>query len=82
MTLHDGIAQTLAAARMRIDMLRRSDVDDEHRQALDQAQELFRSIWDTRSLMMDLSNPALDDMGLRAAVEDLAEPRRTGTVSR
>ena len=74
-TLHDGIAQTLAAARMRIDLLRRLDVDDEHRQALDQARELLSgSIRDTRALMMDLSNPVLYDMGLRAAVEDLAEP--------
>ena len=74
-TLHDGIAQTLAAARMRIDLLRRLDVDDEHRQALEQAQELLSgSIRDTRALMMDLSNPVLYDMGLRAAVEDLAEP--------
>ncbi|HET6489364.1 MAG TPA: PocR ligand-binding domain-containing protein [Syntrophales bacterium] len=74
-TLHDGIAQTLAAARMRIDLLRRVDVDDEHREALDQAKELLSgSIRDTRALMMDLSNPVLYDMGLRAAVEDLAEP--------
>ena len=73
-TLHDEIAQTLAAARMRLDLLRRLDVNDEHRQALDQARELVSgSIQDTRSLMMDLSNPVLYDMGLRAAVEDLAE---------
>jgi PAS domain S-box-containing protein len=74
-SLHDGVAQTLAAARMRIDLLRRLHVDDEYRQAIEQAQELLSgSIRETRALMTDISNPVLYELGLRSAVEDLAQP--------
>ncbi len=73
-TLHDEVAQTLAAARMRIDMLRSLPGDNEYRQIIEQAQELLsHSIRQTRALMTDISNPVLYDMGLRSAVEALAE---------
>jgi signal transduction histidine kinase len=73
-TLHDEVAQTLAAARMRIDLLRSKPADDESRQALGEAQELLvQAIRETRSLMTDISNPVLYDMGLRVAVQSLAE---------
>ena len=73
--LHDEVAQTLAAARMRIDLLRSSAVDNEYRQSIEQAQELLSySIRQTRALMTDISNPVLYDLGLRSAVEALADP--------
>jgi PAS domain S-box-containing protein len=73
-TLHDEVAQTLAAARMRIDLLRSKPVDDESRHALDEAQQLLvQAIRETRSLMTDISNPVLYDMGLRVAVQSLTE---------
>ncbi len=73
-TLHDEVAQTLAAARMRIDLLRSRPGDDESRRALDEAQQLLvQAIRETRSLMTDISNPVLYDMGLQVAVESLTE---------
>jgi PAS domain S-box-containing protein len=73
-TLHDEVAQTLAAIRMKIDLLQRLPGDDECRQVIAQAQELLsHSIRQTRALMTDISNPVLYDMGLRSAVEELAE---------
>jgi PAS domain S-box-containing protein len=73
-TLHDEVAQALAAARMRIDMLRSLPGDNEYRQLIEQAQELLsHSILQTRALMTDISNPVLYDLGLPSAVEALAE---------
>jgi PAS domain S-box-containing protein len=73
-TLHDEVAQTLAAARMRIDLLRGMPGGDEARSALDEAQRLLvQAIRETRSLMTDISNPVLYDMGLQVAVQSLAE---------
>jgi PAS domain S-box-containing protein len=74
-TLHDEVAQTLAAARMRLDMLRSLNGGEECREIIEQAQELLsHCIRQTRALMTDISNPVLYDMGLRSAVEALAEP--------
>ena len=73
-TLHDEVAQALAAARMRIDMLRSLPGDNEYRHLIEQAQELLsHSILQTRALMTDISDPVLYDLGLRSAVESLAE---------
>ena len=73
-TLHDEVAQALAAARMRIDMLRSLPGDNEYRQLIEQAQELLtHSILQTRALMTDISDPVLYDLGLCSAVESLAE---------
>lgn len=73
-TLHDEVAQSLAAARMRIDLLRSLPGDNEYRQLIEQAQELLsHSIRQTRALMTDISNPVLYDLGLCSAVEALAE---------
>ncbi len=73
-TLHDEVAQTLAAARMRVDLMRSISGGDTFRQTFEQAQELLsHAIRQTRALMKDISNPVLYDMGLRSAVEALAE---------
>jgi PAS domain S-box-containing protein len=72
--LHDEVAQTLAAARMRIDLLRRMQGDDDSRRVLDEAQQLLvQAIRETRALMTDISNPVLYDMGLQVAVQSLTE---------
>jgi PAS domain S-box-containing protein len=72
--LHDEVAQTLAAARMRIDLLRSKPGDDDSRRALDEAQQLLvQAIRETRALMTDISNPVLYDMGLQVAVQSLTE---------
>jgi PAS domain S-box-containing protein len=71
--LHDEIAQTLAVAKMRIDMLQ-STVDDESRENIREAKELLvESIRETRALMNDLGNPLLFEIGVRAACESLAD---------
>ena len=73
-TLHDEVAQTLAATRMRIDLLRSKPGDDDSRRAIDEAQQLLvQAIRETRALMTDISNPVLYDMGLRVAVQSLTE---------
>jgi PAS domain S-box-containing protein len=70
--LHDEIAQTLAAARMRVDMIQGIPSDQEER--LKEAKALLmQSILETRSLMTDIGNPLLFDMGVKAACESLAD---------
>jgi signal transduction histidine kinase len=72
--LHDEIAQTLAAARMRLDLLQGSTFDEKDRHTLQEAKTfLAQSIQDTRALMSEIGNPLLFDMGLKAACESLAE---------
>jgi PAS domain S-box-containing protein len=72
--LHDEVAQTLAAAKMRIDMLQSIPLDQEDRQALKEAKGLLlQSIQETRALMHDIGNPLLSDLGLQAACESLAK---------
>jgi signal transduction histidine kinase len=71
--LHDEVAQTLAAARTRLELLRNMPCNDDFRQSITQAQELIaQSIRETRALMTDISSPVLYEMGLRSAVETLA----------
>ena len=70
--LHDEVAQTLAAAKMRIDMLKGTPSDQE--QTLKEAKALLvQSIQETRALMTDIGNPLLFDMGLKTACESLAD---------
>ena len=70
--LHDDVAQTLAAAKMRIDMLKGTPSDQE--QTLKEAKALLvQSIQETRALMTDIGNPLLFDMGLKTACESLAD---------
>ena len=76
--LHDEVAQTLAATKMRLDLLRSLSGGDEYRKAISEAEDLIgQSIRQTRELMTDITNPVLYDMGLRAAVEALAEEVKT-----
>jgi PAS domain S-box-containing protein len=70
--LHDDIAQTLAAARMRLDMLQEIPSDQELRVKEAKA-FLLQSLQETRSLMNDLGNPVLFELGLEAACLALAK---------
>jgi signal transduction histidine kinase len=73
-TLHDEVAQTLAATKMRLDLLGHVPGSDDVQLAVTEARELLgQSIRQARALMTDISNPVLYDMGLRVAVEALAE---------
>jgi PAS domain S-box-containing protein len=73
-TLHDEVAQTLAAAKMRLDLLKTLQGSAESRRVVEEAGELLlQSIKETRSLMHNIINPVLYDMGLPAAIQNLAE---------
>lgn len=77
--LHDEVAQTLAAAKMRLDILRAQTAGESYADAIAEARELLgKSIRETRSLMTDISSPLLFDMGLAAACESLAERLSAG----
>jgi PAS domain S-box-containing protein len=70
--LHDEIAQTLAAARMRLDLL--AGIPPDQQEAMTEAKALLlQSIQETRALMSDIGNPLLFDMGLKAACDALAK---------
>ncbi len=70
--LHDDIAQILASARMRLDLLEGIPSNQEHK--LKEAKALLvESLQETRALMNDLGNPVLFDLGLRAACEAFAK---------
>jgi PAS domain S-box-containing protein len=71
--LHDEIAQTLAAVRMRLDLLQGIPSDQKDTQTLEEAKVLvMQSLQETRGLMNDLGNPLLFDMGLKPACEAFA----------
>ncbi len=71
--LHDDIAQTLAAVKMRVDMLQGALSAPQDQWTLKEAKGLLlQSIQETRALMNEIGNPLLFDMGLQAACESLA----------
>lgn len=70
--LHDEVAQTLAAARMQLDLLQGISSDEKEKQHLVEVKALLmQSLQETRALMTDIGNPLLFDMGLKAACEAL-----------
>ncbi len=72
--LHDEICQTLAVAKMRIDMLQKMAADGESRQIVQEAKDFItQSVQETRALMNNIGNPLLFDMGVAAACESLAD---------
>ena len=73
-TLHDRVGQSLALAKMKVGMLRKSALSADVAEGLDEIRGLLsRVIRDTRSLMSELSHPVLYGLGLEAALEKLAE---------
>jgi signal transduction histidine kinase len=78
--LHDRVGQSLALARIKLDVVRGA-TSQEARAAIDEAVELIStSIEDTRTLTFDLSPPVLYDLGLKPALAWLCEDieKRTG----
>ncbi len=71
--LHDGVGQTLAAARMRLAALSSAQQPDAE-QELSALRDLIDStIKDTRSLTFEISPPVLYELGLEPALEWLCE---------
>jgi signal transduction histidine kinase len=76
--LHDGLQQTLLAARLRLEKLQRNLPDAAARRLLDEIQEaLAQAISECRTLTMETCPPVLDDAGLVPALEWLARHTET-----
>ena len=72
--LHDKVCQNLALAVMRINQYDQKQKHPDHKELLKHAFDLVKeSLSDTRSLMMEISPPTLYDLGLKSALDDLAE---------
>jgi len=72
--LHDGVGQTLATARMRLQMLEEEAAGAALAEPLALVRRLVEEAVDhTRTLVFDLSPPILHELGLEPALESLAE---------
>jgi PAS domain S-box-containing protein len=72
--IHDEVAQTLAAVRMRVDLLQSIPTDQRDKQTVEEVTTLLvQAIQETRGLINDLGNPILFDLGLKAACEEYAD---------
>lgn len=70
--LHDGVGHSLAACKLRLDMLMEA-VPDQRKMIESILEVLDQAINITRSLISDLSPPVLHEMGLATALEWLAD---------
>jgi signal transduction histidine kinase len=72
--LHDDTLQSLSALRFGLSAARRSDAEEALRSAVGQAvEQIEETIANLRALISDLRPAALDELGLQAALESLAE---------
>jgi PAS domain S-box-containing protein len=72
--LHDQVGQTLALARIRLAIARRSASDPKLAAMIEEAsQSMLQAAKDTQHLIFDLSSPLLNEIGLGAAISDWAE---------
>jgi two-component system NarL family sensor kinase len=77
--LHDGLGPVLGGVAMRLDAARNAvDVDPERSKVLirQSRDDLAEALADVRRLVHGLRPPALDDLGLLAAIEQQAERAR------
>ncbi len=75
--LHDETLQSLSALRFGLSAARRADDAGGLRDAVSQAvEQIEETIADLRALISDLRPAALDELGLQAAIEALAERSR------
>jgi signal transduction histidine kinase len=72
--LHDDTLQSLSALRFGLSAAKRTDRDGELKDAVGQAvEQIEEAIANLRALITDLRPAALDELGLQAAIEALAE---------
>lgn len=75
--VHDGIGQLLATSKMRIETLRQMGVSEEHSKSLSEiSRQLGEAIESSRLLTMELSPPALYELGFASALEWLVNRSR------
>lgn len=71
--LHDSIAQVLAIAKLKLDLLQSTASLPEDSETLQEIRQLiFEAIQQTRTLLFELSPASLYELGLEAALEGLA----------
>jgi signal transduction histidine kinase len=78
--LHDGLGPVLGGVAMRLDAAGNAvgtDPDTAHRLVVQSRAEITEALADVRRLVHGLRPPALDDLGLLAAVEQQAERTRS-----
>lgn len=69
--LHDHVGQSLALARMQIASTSTTTADSQMKEQLDDiSKTLLRTLEDTQMLILELSSPAMHDIGLSAAISD------------
>ncbi len=72
--LHDGIGQTLAVTKLKLDALKARDFSPNDSSSLEEIGGLLSEIiQSTRSLTFELSPPVLYELGLEAAIQWLTE---------
>jgi PAS domain S-box-containing protein len=72
--LHDGAAQSLAFARMELATVMKSIPDEEAVEKMDNISQLLRkSIRQIREVLLHLTTPALNEIGLAAAISEWME---------
>lgn len=72
--LHDSIGQSLAMAKLRLDLLRSGTTGEQPAEELAEVARLIeQAIQHTRFLTFELSPPVLYELGLEAALESLVE---------
>ncbi len=72
MGIHDNLGQKLAMTKLKLEILKESSREEDTRIAIDSACRMFNEmIEDTRSLIFELSNPILYEIGLEDAVSNL-----------
>jgi len=72
--LHEDPIQKLAAASIRLELLRRGLTDEAHRRKVDEAESIVSlAIHRMRRVMMELRPPTLDSEGLVAAIRETLE---------
>ena len=78
--LHDDVGQSLALTRLQLAAARKGLPAEEPlaAQLEDISQSLLRAIQETRHLIFELSSPALDELGLGAAIADWSEEQASG----
>lgn len=77
MDLHDSIGQTLALSRIKLGLLKEAAASSEYAQSIQEIRELIISaVSDTKSLIFKMSSPILQELGMEAALQWLAEQTR------
>jgi len=81
--IHDRIGQTLAVTKMQLGALKATSLSDDQSNMVEEIRGLVaRAIDDSRTLTFELSPPVLYELGLKTALEWLAESvrRQTGLL--